>query len=298
MREILANLRQAFDLKQKHIDILEFVLQKSASATEISRATDIPQGRIYNFLNELIDYGLLEKTSKKPFLYSTKNFDSKVIDFMKRKFDNMVNNQLKIMEIMEKKTQSLQEIDIIHSGEEFSFRTVQLLKECKEIKIVIRHGSFPFSLYPFKINHFLKVRAYISKRRQTLAQTTMEMAMMIYKSHNDALLAGKSIHIIFEKNAWDNHVNLIKKGFGIKFTENWLHDIKNMISTYKLKCYVADEILPMNLMINEKRVFLSLIHHGITTGVSIYNSKVVELYDDLFDGMVYRSKPLSEFLGD
>jgi hypothetical protein len=50
----------------------------------------------------------------------------------------------------------------------------------------------------------------------------------------------------------------------------------------------------MQIFITEKKVMLSIIHLGITTGVLIQSDEVVSLYKDFYDDLVERSKLIEE----
>jgi len=295
MRDIIKELATEFDLRSKHLLILDALYDEDLSAHIVSKKTKIPMGRIYDFLNDLLEYGLIEKTSKKPALYTMKNPGEKITNFLKFKFDKLVEKENRILDLMQKK-QTIESLEMIHSGDEFTFKQIQLLSECKAIRTVVRHGSIPFPIYPSNSKEFQKVREVIIKNRATLAHTTHEMTFMIYKAHKDAYEQGKHFTAIIEKSALDFNLNIIKSKLGKSFLKKMIRDIKEKIMKYKMKIYVINEYVPMQIFITEKKIMLSIIHLGITTGVVIQSDEVVELYREFYDDMVERSKPIEYYL--
>jgi len=295
MRQVIKEMANEFDLKGKHLFILDILFDNNLSAYEISKKTNIPMGRIYDFLNDLISFGLIEKTSKKPALYSMGNPSEKITNFLKYKFDGLVEKEKKILDLMQKK-QAIESLEMIHSGDEFTFKQIQLLSECRAIRTVVRHGSIPFPIYPSNSEEFKKVRDVIVKNRLTMAHTTHEMTFMIYKAHKDAYEQGKRFSAIIEKSALDYNLGIIKSKLGRYFLTKMSEDIKDKIERYKMKIYVIDEYIPMQIFITEKKVMLSIIHLGITTGVVIQSDEVVELYRDFYDDMIERSRSIEYFL--
>lgn len=296
MDKLIKELGESFDLNGKELLILEALMRNSLSANKISEETKIPLGRIYEYLNNLINLKLIEKSEKKPYKYSIENLDQNIIEFLRHKFDDMVEKQNKVMSLIEHKSQDFDEIDIVASGDDFSFRTVQLVGEARYIKNVVRHGSVPFALYPENSKDFLKVRNSVVEKRSTLAHTTPEMTFMIYRAHNEAYKKGKAMEYIVEESALKFHFDLIKKKFGKQFFDKMIKEIKRRLSTYNVHVHVIKEFIPMQTFITEKKLFLSLIHFEHTHGIIIRNDAAVKLYGEYFDEMKKRCTDVFSYL--
>ena len=295
MRDVIKELAKEFDLKQKHLIILDVLFDIDVTAISLSKKTSIPMGRIYDFLNDLLSYGLIEKTSKKPYVYSMKNPSEKITTFLKYRFDNLIQKENKILDLMQKK-QKTESLEMIHGGDEFTFKQIQLLSECKSIWTVVRHGSIPFPIYPVNSEEFQKVRSVIVNNRPTMAHTTSEMTFMIHTAHKDAYERGKQFSAIIERSALKLNLDIIKSKLGTRFLKKMVQDIKDKVQRYGMKIYVIDEYVPMQIFITEKKVMLSIIHMSITTGVVIQSDEVVKLYRDFYNDMVERSRPIEDYL--
>jgi sugar-specific transcriptional regulator TrmB len=295
MKDVINELAKEFDLNQKQLLILDTLYETNLSALALSKKTDIPMGRIYDFLNELLTYGLIERTVKKPYVYSMKNPGEKITHFLKYTFDNLVDKENRIFGLMHKK-QKIEGLEMIHGGDEFTFKQIQLLSECNSIKTVVRHGSIPFPIYPSDRDEFQKVRNVIVANRMTLAHTSQEMTFLIHKAHKDANEKGKKFSAVIEKSALEYNLKIVKSKLGNSFLKKMIQDVKNKIQKYGMKMHVIDEYVPMQIFITEKKVMLSIIHLGSTTGVVMQSDEIVNLYMDFYDDMVARSKPIEEYL--
>ena len=295
MQRLLEELREGFGLSDKQVMILSAVHENELDSKQICHLTKIPKGRFYSYINDLINFKLIEKSEKKPYKYSMKNADDKIMDFLKYKFDNLVDREKKIVDLMEKKTQR-ENIELVHSGDEFTYKLLQLMNETKRLNNVVRHGSIPFPLYPAVYKDFQKVRETILKNRPTLAHTSKPMTALIYKAYVDFYSQGKEFVAIVEKSALEYHFDIIKKNLGRDFLNSMIKDIRERLKKYKINIYVVDEYIPMQILFTEKKVFLSIIHYGVTQGTVIQSDRLVNLYSEFFDDMVQRAQPLENYL--
>jgi predicted transcriptional regulator len=295
MDRVFEELREGFGLSDKHVLILNSLHEKDLDARQICHLTKIPKGRFYNYINDLISFRLLEKSEKKPYKYSMKNADDKIMDFLKYRFDNLVDREKRVVEMMEKKAQK-ENIELVHSGDEFTYKLLQLMDETMKMENIVRHGSIPFPLYPAVYKDFQKVRDVILKNRPTLAHTSKPMTALIYKAYVDFYKEGKEFVAIVEKSALEYHFDIIKKNLGKAFLKSMIADIKERMKKYKIKIYVVDEYVPMQIFVTDKKVFMSIIHFGVTTGTVIQSDRLVNLYSEFFEDTVRRGKPIENYL--
>ncbi|MFH1053408.1 MAG: helix-turn-helix domain-containing protein [Candidatus Woesearchaeota archaeon] len=295
MEQIFQELQQGFDLSDKHILILEALYKKDLGASETCSETKIPKGRVYSYLNDLLRLQLIEKSEKKPYLYSMRESNNKIMNFLNYKFDSMVEKQKKIMDLLEKKS-TIDNVEIIQSGDDFIFNLLKLIKEGKVFRSIVHHRSIPFALYPSNLKDFQKVREVITKNRPTYAHTTKQMASIIYKSYTDAFRNKKRFFEILEKESLEYNLNIIKKELGAQFLKEMINDLKKKLENNRINIYVVDEYIPMHVFLTKNKVFLSLMHLGVTTGTIIRSDRIVTLYKEFFEDMLERSKPIVFYL--
>lgn len=294
MNKLLEELK-GFGLKSKHIAILEALYGKKLDAQAICRATNIPKGRIYAYLNDLVSVSLIQRTPKKPYSYVMENISDHLSSFLKFKVDELIKKQQRVIDILEEKA-PLEEIEFISSGNEFGFKLMQLLAESPYVKTISRHASIPFHLYPEDPVNYNKVRKAIIRHRETLAHTSHEMTLLIYKAQIEAHKKGKEMPSVMERFALESNFEIIKKVYGKEYLKQMIKQIQQKIEQQNIQIYVVDEYVPMQVYISPKKVFLSIIHLGATTGVVIRSNRVVNLYEDLFSDMIDRARPIGYYL--
>lgn len=73
--EIRRLLKENFKLRENHLLILEYLFEKKnekVDAETLSKETGVPLGRIYEFLEDLVDYGFLGVQYTRPRYYYLK----------------------------------------------------------------------------------------------------------------------------------------------------------------------------------------------------------------------------------
>lgn len=292
---VFVELRNRYGLKSQHLDILIHLQHDDLPADELSRRTQIPLGRLYGFLNELLDFGLVEKSGRKPFRYSMQPPQEKILLFMQRQFDAAVRNQSEVLNLLEQKGR-VNHLEVIESSERFSYHMLQMLNEGKYFKAITRQTSFPFSLYSHNKKDFLAIREAIGRRRQTLAYPTPEIASIMFNTITEFHRKRRPYLEIVCKEAVDSHLAFIRKEFGEDMHQRILGGIANKIKNHNYNAFVLNEFTPMQIFITDKRVLFSLIHQDKTTGVVIRSGDVVHLYEHLFSSMLSRTTPIGEYL--
>ncbi len=289
METVYTKLQETFGLNDKHILILKALKHDGLGAKKICEKTKIPQGRIYEYLNHLIDNKLVEKTHKKPFTYSVYDLNYNVIGFMKHKMENMLRAQTEVMDLM--KGSGLDYVDIVNSSTKFTQMHLAMIAEAKSLKYISLHNSFPYALYPLEQSKFIKMRKAIVDSRPTITSFDGQMALLVFRTYKDALTQGKEIHVVLEKSSFDFHVNIIK-GMGKKFFDYWKDTMIEQSKNYNIKAYVLDEYIPMQIDVNDRRVNISMRHLGVTSGVVIHSKDVVKFYSKIFDQNCKRAEDI------
>ncbi|MBW2963578.1 helix-turn-helix domain-containing protein [Candidatus Woesearchaeota archaeon] len=290
MEQIFKKLQNHFNLNSKHILILGSLQHESLDAKQICAKTNIPQGRIYYYLNYLVEKQLVEKTTKKPFLYSFSNVNQNIIGFMKQRIDKMLQAQGEVMDMM--KGPSLDHFERITDTKKFTETHLNMISESKEFfNYVSLHTSFPYVLYSFNdLNNFIKMREAIAKSRPTITFFDTQIAILVYKTYLAALEKGIKMRVVFEKQSFDYHIKVIKKKLGKKFFEKWKKEVLEQFDKYNIQAYVLEEYLPIQIDINERRVNLVLRHLGIINGMVIGSHEITDLYTKIFAQTCQRAK--------
>lgn len=293
--KVFEELKRRCGLTEKQAAVLKSLRNEDLPAKKLAARSGIPLGRLYQYVNELLYYGLIEKKGKKPCVYSIENVDEKIRNFMKKKFDEVVENEKIILDVLQKKEES-DYIEITKTKDEFTYTQIKMLGNSKKFYTLSRYGSLPFMIYPAKYEDFVKFRKLIAQSRPTLAHSSPETTYMVNKAYVDAYKSGKSLVAIVSKESLELHFNIAKSKLGEEFLFSMIKDLQERIKKYKIKIYLLDEYLPMQIFVNEDTVFLSMIHEGATPGTIIHSKNVRDIYLQMFEDMITRSVPIENYL--
>ncbi len=289
------SLKDRCGLNEKEISVLRSLKNEDMTAKKISSKANIPLGRLYEHLNQLLEYGLIGKKGKKPCVYTIDGMEERIRIFMKNKFNKVIIDEAALLRTL-KNGDDDNYIEITRTKEEFTYFQLKMLGSCKKLYTFSRFGSMPFVIYPNNFEDFLKLRKEVSKARPTLAHSSPETSLMVNRAYIDAYKSGKTLISIMCKETFDFHINLARKSFGEEFTEKMIKDLKNNLKEYKIEVYLLDEMIPMQIFMNEDSVYLSMIHEGATFGSLIHSLDIRNMYKAMYEGMIERSIPLENYL--
>ncbi len=295
MQELYSTLKNAFNLGDKHILILKVLKDEKLDAKEISKKTEIPYGRIYNYLNELLHFKLVEKTTKKPSLYFISNLNENVVSFMRGKIGEQLKAQSEIMHLLSTFGGG-GHVGLIDNSEQFTDNHINMITESHVFHMMSVHDSFPYIIYPEKFEDFFKLRQMITKHRATITDADLDTTLLMYRTYLDALKKGKKLIVIFEKASFDMHMKLIKSKLGAKFLKKMLAGAIERLVKYQVDVYVTDEYTTMQMDLSETRVVLCLRYLGTVNGISIFDSNVTKFFNHVFEQKIKESQPVLPLL--
>jgi len=290
---LLNELKKGYGLKEKHIRIIKVLRNWPLTAEQVAKQGDIPLGRVYEYLNQLIEFKIIVKTTKKPYFYEVKDLNKAVMDFMKHHSDKMTDTRRKVMDLM-KGMGSTENIELVDSKEKYSIIHLDMVSEAKDLSIITHHASFPFALYPRRWDDFLATRNLIKKSRSTIAFADYNSIYLIFKTYKDAFDQNKTVRVVMEKSCWDNTINLFKEEFGPLYVKHYLKDIEERIKKDEIQIFLIDEYQPIEVDINDLRVGVAIRHGDITTGIIMQSPNAVGVFTKLFEVTIQRSSPLQK----
>ena len=278
---MLKRLKQKFGLKEKHLHILKALDNKKLEASQISKSTEIPMGRVYTYLNELVNHRLIQRSPKRPYTYELTDLRTNVLGFMKTRIDDLITAQREVIDLMKEGTPD--QVELINTKGKFTATHVRLIAGSKEVKLISIHRSFPFLLYPSHWQEFLKVRKQVMKYRPTISFTDTETAYLVYKTYSDALAKGTRFRVLLDKDALDDHLSILLESFGQEYVQNYIKDLHDKLEKYRIQARVLEEKSPMEINIGDREVALSLVHLQLTTGLLMTSQTMVQFYTTYFE---------------
>lgn len=288
---IIDELTESYLLTDNQKKILQFLTTIDADAETILKVTRVSSGRIYSILGELEDIGVIDKSSKKPSIYSMKNFSNNIRSFLDKKLKQNLESQNKILAgLAEYETES--KIGVISgTNKEFDMQIISSFSQSTWVKILHKHISLPWFLYVFfDDDDFLKVRQIIAKQRLVGSSTDKfdlfnkrDAYLDLYNNKKVEQIMLKSTLLDFLKLISDDQKNIIKK---------------NLVSHSNVKIHVLESLnTPFSIYLTNKEVLMPVFTAKKQNRmIKMQGSEYVDIYRNYFDSFVVDSTPIQEFI--
>jgi len=295
--ELLLTLKNEYGLKENHIHILKALAVNDLNADELCSKTKIPKGRIYEFLNYLIQTQLINKETGAPAQYSSKNLNDRVVEFAENHLNQELQKRAKLISLVDKdRTQS--EFKVFTTPGESRMESRKAWTESKELKIILHGPYLPHILrtseeivYDKIINTYTKHKVFM----RSLDKIEKDIKRKIYiKSINDGKI--KCIYLLDEES-----VNELFSAFRKELTKNEFKElIKNMeyqlTKNKNLKIRIIKKPSEYNIRIFDNKKVHIMLRNYVYLTIATENKDVVDSYLKVFDKIYAQSRPFSEFL--
>jgi len=291
---ILGVLERDFNLKSNHIAILREISTAGLSADEISAKTGIPKGRIYDFLNELIDMRLLLKQNNVPVRYHVDNAKNRIAEFLKIKSEELSLKQERLKTLLLEHEGG--SVFYIKQNLDYISELKKSLREDNEFQLVCPSNVVPLGFfYPLSDTEYLKFRSVLIKKRLTMAGAGRDV-LSVAHAYRDAIMKGKPIKCFVWKEALNFHFKLYKKTMGQSALKKLFGEIKKWHSEYKVETHITTRPFPYYLFVSDRRIISFVIFAGTISGLSIQNAEAVETHKQLINSLAHQTKPLEQYL--
>lgn len=295
MNEALVRiLTQSFGVGDKHLAIVQRLENTALTAEALCKSTGIPHGRIYDYLQFLVDAGLVQKTTKRPYRYSIPDLKKNLVSFTQRSVDNLVQRQSEMMYLL--KQDKPPTIAQLPNAMLVTQAHISLLTEAQTFRIICISGSYPYILYPTAFKEFIALRMMVSSVRPTISHAGKDIAPLVHRAYVDALRHGKRILVLFDRKTFDFHMAIFREKLGNEGFARLLNENLKHLEKYNAQAYVMSEISPLQIDINEKKVCVSMRYLGATSGLSMAHDDVVSFYQRFFDQKISTAVDVRELL--
>lgn len=289
----LDKLKENYCLKDRHIAILRALNSKDMIAENIAEITNIPKGRIYDFINELFNLGLIVKIKSNPAVFSIKNFESQIHNFLKKRFGQEIEKNARIYELLEEK-QDVPKVSHFDGSDSYIEEVLKLFKESDLVRIICMKERTPFLLYPSNKEHFKLAREVINKKRKTFTGKG-ESAYSLYKGYLDFIKRGKSLVFLTDKVSINKHFKNIKQ-IGEKKFKKFLNELKDNLKNLNLKIFVVENPQYVNIIFTNKKSVINLASEKSTIGFVIESHGLAKIYEGLCEDYQNDGIPLQKYL--
>lgn len=143
--EFRSLLKRELDFKENHLILLEYLFNKKTKVTaeELWDNTEVPKGRMYDFLNDLTDWGFLEVNYSRPRGYVLRDPKQALMTALRRKERQLMDVETKVMGFahaldniwrMDQTNASVPKMELIPTAEDFYLRLITMLLSATEAK--------------------------------------------------------------------------------------------------------------------------------------------------------------------
>ena len=147
-------LKRELDFKENHLILLEYIFNKKekVSAEELWTKTEVPKGRIYDFLNDLTDWGFLKVEYSRPRGYVLQEPKQALMFALRRKETQLAEMERKVIGFansleniwrVERGGESLR-TELIPTAEDFYLRLITMILDAREAKFSKKTPSLIF----------------------------------------------------------------------------------------------------------------------------------------------------------
>jgi len=299
-KKLFVELEQNFGLRKNHILILDALTKDDYTAEALVKDTGIPMGRIYEFLNDLLEMKLIEKKPGYPAGYTIGDLNQRVLDFARHQTDVVIAKEQKLVSLIETEKET-EQTNYISGKEELAYETIRLYTKGRTIKSITKRETVADILYPLDRDRFIKLRNYFGKKTKERGAIFKggadKMRTMLFDTTKDAIISGKKISYIMDRHSIDHYLNLVYQ-LGEKEAKEILDTAKAQLKKYpNVKLRIIDEDLPLSIvLIDDRTVFLRFVHLDAPVGIRIDSKKVTNFYSQFFDELFSRAKPVEPYL--
>lgn len=296
MREELLQLLQSeFKLTKKDTLIISTLTKKKMTAEELCNATKIPKGKIYTFLNKLLEMKLVEKTLDFPATYAVPNLEQKMLDFLNEEFERFTKKQKQMVDLLAGENAKSVDFEIIYDKREFIFKLMEMLSDGTEFKYILRYPALPYLVYLASPEEFMFTHNLIVQTRDALTDSKDNAPLLLNNFYVKKFEQKDRFEYIVCKNSLDEFLKLIKNKVGKAAYKKKISEIKLKLKKYNVSMRIIDEHFPLGIYLSNNKVIIVLTSSGALTGIIHRKKEVIDFYSNLFSEMQERSYPIEDY---
>lgn len=273
-------LKKEYGFKENHLVLLDFLFQnkgKRFSAEQLWGQTEVPKGRVYDFLNDLIDWGFLEVKYTKPKTYALRELKDALQSAIKLKEKNLNEVERRTIDIANKLERiwvselgsKEPKVQLLSSSEECYLKLREIVQDSKEVKLSAKTPIL-----------------FLASERSTLWR------WRYYESLLDGIESGKlNVKYMFSLR---NTVEITKR------KENLAEVLKNIQSIQgnpNVEARAVPGSAVASMALTDKRAlvgFTSAKENVVTSALYIESPQIVSLLNQIYDSNFAEASPIDE----
>jgi sugar-specific transcriptional regulator TrmB len=275
--EFRSLLKKELDFKENHLILLEYMFNKKGKATaeELWENTEVPKGRIYDFLNDLTDWGFLEVSYSRPRGYILREPKQALMLALRRKERQLVDVERKILGFansleniwrIERGEEKLPKMELIPTAEDFYLRLITMLLDAREAKFSKKTPSLLLAserYTPIRRRYYNTLISRVNSNElkvQYLFPLEPTLALVNREDNKDVL---KEVDFVMKH-----------KNMDVRYTD--LPSVTSLI--------IAGENCLLGFTSPKEKV--------VAKGIYFESSEITQLFSNLFDRVFEEASPL------
>lgn len=288
--EVIEIMADDYSLTDNQKDILKLLSQDDATAEVILKKTSVSSGRVYKILREFESWGIVDKSSAKPSVYSMKNFSLKIRNFLDFRLKLNLESQNKIISSLSE-IETVNKVNVISgTKKEFDIEIINTFNQAKWVKILHKHISLPWFLYAFfDEEKFLKIRELISKKRVTGSSPDKFDLLQKKKSYLE-LYKNKEVEQTMLKETLLDFLKLLE--------EKDIKIIKENLRTHQnVKINVLENLnTPFSVYLTDKNVLMPIFTKDQNRMIKMQGKEYVEIYEEYLSSFIKGSRNIQDLI--
>ncbi len=252
------------------------------TADEICDETGVPRGRVYEYLNELVEKNLIVKTSKQPFRYYIDSMEQRAVEYSANSLMRALKKQENLIKKLKVKDSliplsNLSDKIILRSREEYN---------AEKLGFILRDKLYHSFFFPFNdLDEYFSFKQKFEKgvipRSYSMeARRDLSLSLMVAKHTFEQKIPVKSV---MGKSSIDFYFRRVKRVFGKEELAKRLQFILDILDENKqFKIRVVDEYFSYSLSLTDKSLVFTIVEEMnedfFMNGFLLRNEKDVKKY--------------------
>jgi predicted transcriptional regulator len=288
--EVYGELEKEFGLRKNHLLILKALESEALTADQLCDKTKIPKGRIYDFLNTLIERKLISKREGAPAVYEMKDLRKAVSDFLEHSFDDFVKRETRLLERLGGGA-GQESISILANMDDFNLSFARAIRENDSMTCVMSCPSVPYVFYPTE-EWFNLLRPTVTSKRKT-ATGLGESALLLYRTVRETWEKKKKLNYVTTGEAIALHFKLCREILGREKLDQYVRKIEEHLKRFpNINVWVAEENPLLHVWGAGNMTTIILKEIGGPIGILINSEKGQTFRNAVLKQMIEKSVPI------
>ncbi len=271
-----------------HLLIIDSLLNQKKTAKQVSEEKKIPMGRIYDFLNQLIEEGIVEYEIITPTVYYINDFEKKLVNYLDNFFLEKIKKQNELFEAIKTTKPVVKPIYTTNYFDKVVDKE-RMAKNVKFIKKIRRDTSYPFFFYPEDYDESVKYLVKIHNKPVSYFKDPVKQKLFVKAHENQKETYSKyPTQLMVSMYSIDYFFKAIKEHFGKEDALKKLKQMKKNLSKYPLiKFKISKERFPYHLMVTNQAAIIALREEKVNkknlVGTYFKGGNIIKQYSEIFN---------------